>query len=55
MKKKECPSCAMDIDSESAVCPICSYEFSRSFGVTRWVAILLLAVIIGYLVLQWLG
>lgn len=45
----------MDIDAESRVCPICSYEFSESFGVTRLVAILLLAGIIGYMILQWLG
>ncbi len=45
----------MDIDEKSDACPICGYEFSRPFGVTRLVAIGLLVVIIGYLVLQWVG
>jgi RNA polymerase subunit RPABC4/transcription elongation factor Spt4 len=55
VKKKECPSCAMDIDEDVAACPICGYEFSRSFGATRWVAIGLLILIIGYLIRQWIG
>ena len=27
MKTKECPSCAMDVDAKSKLCPICGYEF----------------------------
>jgi len=54
-EKKECPSCAMEIDSDSAACPICGYEFRRSGGPTRWVAIGLLLLIVGYLIVQWLG
>jgi len=27
MKKKECPGCAMDIDSDRKICPVCGYEF----------------------------
>ena len=45
----------MDIDEKSDVCPICGYEFSTPFGVTRWVAIGLLVVIIGYMIMQWVG
>jgi RNA polymerase subunit RPABC4/transcription elongation factor Spt4 len=45
MKKKECPSCAMDIDAKSKVCPICAYEFSAGGG-RRWIAVFLLALII---------
>lgn len=42
MKKKECPSCAMDIDADAKVCPICSYEFTEGHSSTnRWLAILL--------------
>lgn len=55
IKKKECPSCAMEIDDDSAACPICGYEFSQSGGITRWVAIGLLVVIVGYLLMEWLG
>jgi len=25
--QKECPSCAMEIEKASAVCPVCGYEF----------------------------
>lgn len=55
MKKKECPSCAMDIDEDAASCPICGYEFTRPGGTTRWVAIGLLVLIVGYLILEWIG
>ncbi|GAB2796033.1 hypothetical protein GCM10027275_46600 [Rhabdobacter roseus] len=41
MKKKECPSCAMQIDDQSTTCPICSYEFPRQSRWVQWVAILL--------------
>ncbi|MBL0032616.1 MAG: hypothetical protein IPP27_10700 [Bacteroidetes bacterium] len=27
MATKECPSCAMNVDDKSTVCPICGYEF----------------------------
>lgn len=29
MKKKECPGCAVDVDADSDVCPICGYEFPK--------------------------
>ncbi len=42
MKKKECPSCAMEIDEDAKVCPICSYEFTEGHPAGyRWLAILL--------------
>ncbi len=44
----------MEIDEDSAACPICGYEFSQGVGVTRWVAIGLLALILIYLLVQWL-
>lgn len=28
--KKECPGCAMMIDEELDVCPICQYEFAET-------------------------
>lgn len=42
MKKKECPSCAMEIDAKSKTCPICGYEFPASNKWLSWVAILLI-------------
>ena len=51
MKKKECPSCAMEIDLKEKVCPICQYEFpAQQKGVT-WVAVLLLVAIVLWLIL----
>ena len=55
MKKKECPSCAMEIDSHAIVCPICAYEFKSSSSLAvKWVAILLLVVTILFMVVRWL-
>src|ERR1700754_4566284 len=43
MAKKECPSCAMEIDADAKVCPICSYEFTEGHSSgSRWLAILLI-------------
>ncbi|WP_440999691.1 zinc ribbon domain-containing protein [Fodinibius sp. SL11] len=27
MDKKECPGCAVEVDADTEVCPICGYEF----------------------------
>lgn len=40
-KKKECPSCAMDIDVNHKVCPICGFEFPRQKPIYQWIAVLL--------------
>lgn len=52
MKKKECPSCAMEIDAAARSCPICQYEFSEKSSGLKWVSIALAALLILYLVLQ---
>jgi len=49
LKKKECPSCAMEINANEKVCPICHYEFpeeSKSFKMIVIVLILLFIVFI---------
>ncbi|HET6527886.1 MAG TPA: zinc ribbon domain-containing protein [Balneolaceae bacterium] len=46
MKTKECPACAVDVDADAEVCPICGYEFphqSIAVKVLVWVMIILLA------------
>ena len=43
-KKKECPSCAMEVSEESKVCPICEYEFPQQKAIYQYVAILLVIV-----------
>lgn len=40
-KTKECPSCAMDIDSKAEFCPICDYHFPKKSALYQWIAILL--------------
>jgi len=42
--KKECPSCAMEIDKSAKRCPICDYEFPGSNPINKWVAIFLVLV-----------
>ena len=42
---KECPGCAMEIEEDARVCPICGYEFPRqplSVQIMAWLMILLL-------------
>ena len=51
MKKKECPSCAMDVDADSEVCPICSYEFPKASKFPRWIAVLLIILFLLYFIL----
>lgn len=52
MKKKECPSCAMEIDATSKVCPICGYEFPGAGKNTalKWMAVLLVILFLLYLI-----
>lgn len=42
MKKKECPSCAMEIDKSAKSCPICGYEFPSIDIWLKMVALLLI-------------
>jgi hypothetical protein len=49
MKKKECPSCAMEIDADLDLCPICSYEFPKTSKIPKWIAILFIVLILLYL------
>jgi RNA polymerase subunit RPABC4/transcription elongation factor Spt4 len=51
MKKKECPSCAMEIDASSKQCPICNYEFPSTHAGLKWVALLLALMFIFYLII----
>jgi len=51
-KKKECPSCAMEIDAGNKVCPICGYEFTSTGGGRRWIAVLLLIIAVLWLLMS---
>ena len=50
MTKKECPSCAMEIDANSKVCPICNYEFPQANKSYKWIAILLIILFLLYFI-----
>lgn len=44
-KRKECPGCAMEVDAEEEVCPICGYEFPEQpagVKVAVWLLIILM-------------
>jgi RNA polymerase subunit RPABC4/transcription elongation factor Spt4 len=44
MKKKECPSCAMEIMKDEKICPICGYEFPNSNGMFKYLAVILIVI-----------
>lgn len=51
MKKKECPSCAMDVNVNERICPVCGYEFPVQ---SKWqvaVAVLLLLAILAFMII----
>ena len=52
MAKKECPSCAMELDRDAEVCPICSYEFpSKGGSYYQWIAIVLVILFLLFFVI----
>ena len=52
MKKRECPSCAMQVDRTARECPICKYEFADETNLSyKWVAILLILLFFLYMIL----
>ena len=48
--KKECPSCAMEIDSKTKQCPVCNYEFPSSHQGLKWGALLLALLFLLYMI-----
>ena len=52
MHKKECPSCAMQVDEDAKVCPVCEFEFPETHKNKRWI---LLALLILFLVVTLIG
>jgi RNA polymerase subunit RPABC4/transcription elongation factor Spt4 len=42
---KECPGCAIDVDSDEEICPYCGYEFppaSKTTAIAAWIFIVLI-------------
>ncbi|KAA3596081.1 MAG: hypothetical protein DWQ06_16025 [Calditrichaeota bacterium] len=50
-KKKECPSCAFEVDSNETHCTICNYEFPQGLNLDwkKLTAIFLLLVFIVFI------
>lgn len=45
MEKKECPGCAVEVDADAEVCPICGYDFpqrSKAVKYSAWLMIILI-------------
>ncbi len=50
MSKKECPSCAMEVDTKEKNCPVCGYEFPVQHKIYIVVAIVLLLLSIWFFI-----
>ena len=46
--KKECPSCAMEIDKKDKICPVCGFEFPHEKPTIKWLALALLIMFLVY-------
>jgi len=51
MKTKECPNCAMDVDSKSKTCPICQHEFQSLSRGMQIVTVILIALLLMWAIL----
>jgi len=50
MDQKECPACAVAVDADAEVCPICGYEFPRQSTGKKLIAWLMIILLILWLV-----
>lgn len=50
MSKRECPSCAMEIDADEKICPVCGYEFPQEKPTIKWLALALIIIFLAYFV-----
>jgi RNA polymerase subunit RPABC4/transcription elongation factor Spt4 len=51
MAKRECPSCAMEVDSKNESCPICGYEFPDYSKGFKLLAVLLVILFLLFFIL----
>jgi RNA polymerase subunit RPABC4/transcription elongation factor Spt4 len=49
MKQKECPACAMNVDSDKRICPICGYEFPKDQQLFKILVALLVIVFVVFI------
>jgi len=48
MIKKECPGCAVEIDENDMICPICQYEFPQKKSKVVVVGLILISLALIY-------
>jgi RNA polymerase subunit RPABC4/transcription elongation factor Spt4 len=46
---KECPGCAIEVDRDAEVCPICGYEFPEESAAMKWAAWIMIVLILLWL------
>ena len=49
--RRECPSCALEIDADADVCPYCGYELPRQNPHLKYYVMLFLALMILWLMI----
>jgi hypothetical protein len=42
----ECPSCALEVDDDAETCPYCGYEFPRQKAGLKFIALLIVALML---------
>jgi len=52
MKQKECPSCAMEIQGDSKICPVCGYEFPEKDKKIPVILAIMLIILLFYLLIK---
>jgi hypothetical protein len=50
MKKRECPSCAMNVDASNKECEICGYEFADTPVGYKLVAVMLILLFLFFMI-----
>lgn len=51
MAEKECPGCAMPVDKDAEVCPICGYEFPSQPLSVQVMAVIMIILLLFFWVL----
>jgi RNA polymerase subunit RPABC4/transcription elongation factor Spt4 len=50
IKKRECPSCAMEVNENEEFCPVCQFHFPKRNPILSWVAIFLVILFLLFLI-----
>ena len=45
---RECPNCAVEINNDEMVCPICQYEFPQHKSKIIWIGLILISLALVY-------